>query len=85
MVRVKIQDNRFNPGQHSYPSSGFWQGSQSFNAGSQNFGDYNNQYNNSDPDYMSVVSWIANKANVSIMTAKYLLGELIKNSKKTGY
>lgn len=37
-----------------------------------------------DPGYMAVVNWIANKANVSIMTAKYLLGELIKNSKKTG-
>ena len=80
-----VQQQPFNPGQHSYPSSGFWQGSQQFNTGSQNFGDYNNQYNNSDPDYMAVVNWIANKANVSIMTAKYLLGELIKNSKKTGY
>ena len=79
-----VQQQPFNPGQHSYPSSGFWQGSQPFNTGSQNFGDFNNQYNNSDPDYMAVVNWIANKANVSIMTAKYLLGELIKNSKKTG-
>lgn len=33
----------FNPGQHSYPSSGFWQGNQPFNTGSQNFGQYSTQ------------------------------------------